>query len=121
MQALEESLLPEFIQKSIYGFGFRGKELGTLCVDGMTIEYDDGLPPYSKLRSVWVGEEPLDPEKEYIVGTIDMFTFGIGYLSLAQGTDIVYYLPEFLRKVLAELLLGFRGGSAIQTPRWRTL
>ncbi|MNG28233.1 hypothetical protein D3C85_1864510 [compost metagenome] len=33
-----------------------------------------------------------------------MFTFGVGYLSLKQGTEIRYYLPEFIRDLLADAL-----------------
>ncbi|TVY07401.1 bifunctional metallophosphatase/5'-nucleotidase [Paenibacillus cremeus] len=100
IQALEESLLPEFQEKPIYGFGFRGKVLGSLSVDGMEIEYEPQGEPYHKVRSIRVGAEHLVPEREYTVGMIDMFTFGIGYMSLSQGTKIEYFLPEFLRDVL---------------------
>jgi 5'-nucleotidase len=30
-----------------------------------------------------------------------MFTFGSGYLSLKNGTEVDYLLPEFLRDILA--------------------
>ncbi|ULL14314.1 bifunctional metallophosphatase/5'-nucleotidase [Paenibacillus sp. H1-7] len=100
LQALEESLLPEFQEKPIYGFGFRGKVLGMLNVDGLSIHYDGTALPYSKIKSVWIGGEPLVPDRTYKVGTLDMFTFGIGYLSLSKGTDVKYFLPEFLRDII---------------------
>lgn len=100
LRALEESLLPEFMEKPIFGFGFRGKVLGTLCVDGLTVRYDPEGPAYAKIRRVLVGDGELEPQRTYTVGTLDMFTFGIGYLSIAEGTDIEYFLPEFLRDVL---------------------
>lgn len=104
LQALEESLLPEFMDKPLYGFGFRGKVLGTLCVDGMSISYDPQGEPMAKIHSVYVGTQPLEPARSYVVGTIDMFTFGIGYLSISQGTERQFFLPEFLRDVLLEQL-----------------
>ncbi|MBB3108301.1 2',3'-cyclic-nucleotide 2'-phosphodiesterase (5'-nucleotidase family) [Paenibacillus phyllosphaerae] len=103
-QALEESLLTEFKEKPIRGFGFRGLVLGTLAVDGLEIDFDPDAPPYEKITAIHVDGAELDLERNYIVGTIDMFTFGVGYLSIKSGTDIQYYLPEFIRGVLAEQL-----------------
>ncbi|OCT11657.1 metallophosphoesterase [Paenibacillus pectinilyticus] len=103
-QALEESLLDEFMEKPIRGFGFRGEVLGVLCVDGITVQVDATRPPYERILAVHVGEAELDLERSYLVGTIDMFTFGSGYLSLSRGQQIVYMLPEFIRDVLADQL-----------------
>ncbi|MDF2960186.1 MAG: YunD [Paenibacillus sp.] len=104
LQALEESLLPEFMEKPLYGFGFRGKVLGMLNVDGLHVEYDAGAPAYSKINRVWVGSELLTAAKEYRVASIDMFTFGVGYHSLSKSAQVQYFLPEFLRDIMqAEL------------------
>ncbi|MEW9698278.1 bifunctional UDP-sugar hydrolase/5'-nucleotidase [Paenibacillus sp. SI8] len=104
LQALEESQLGEFMEKPIRGFGFRGEVLGILCVDGMRVEVDSSRPPYQRIIAVTVGDEPLQPERDYVVGTIDMFTFNSGYLSLGLGTNIEYILPEFIRDVLVSQL-----------------
>ncbi|CAG7631301.1 bifunctional metallophosphatase/5'-nucleotidase [Paenibacillus allorhizosphaerae] len=103
--ALEQSLLPEFMDKPLFGFGFRGKVLGCLCVDGMDIEYDPQAEPYRKIRNVAVGGRPLLSEQLYAVGMIDMFTFKIGYESLSEGTEVQFFLPEFIRDVLLRELL----------------
>ncbi|MGQ8871443.1 bifunctional metallophosphatase/5'-nucleotidase [Paenibacillus sp. TSA_86.1] len=99
-EALEQSLLEEFISKPIVGFGFRGRILGTLCVDGMEVRYDPSAPAYDKIQSILVNHIPIEEQREYIVGTLDMFTFNVGYPSLAQGSNIQYYLPEFIRDLL---------------------
>ncbi len=104
LQAFEESLQSEYTGKPIRGFGFRGEVLGMLHVDGVRIHYDRKLPPMKQITAVYVNHEPLELEREYLVGTIDMFTFGVGYLSLSQGTEITYRLPEFLRDVLCTQL-----------------
>jgi len=104
LQALEESLLPEFQSKPIRGFGFRGEVLGILCLDGLTVRYDPEGKPMRKIREVLVNGEALDPERSYTVGMIDMFTFGVGYLSLHEATDVEYLLPELLRDILGEEL-----------------
>jgi 5'-nucleotidase len=119
LQALEESLLKDFSEKRIRGFGFRGEVLGVLSVDGLQIEYDPTAPDYNKIYLVQVQGAALEPEREYVVGTIDMFTFGVGYLSLQRGKHIEYLLPEFLRDVLAGSLCddALREGS--KEIRWR--
>ncbi|MBP1963705.1 bifunctional metallophosphatase/5'-nucleotidase [Paenibacillus aceris] len=104
LQALEESLLREFMEKPIRGLGFRGEVLGVLSVDGMTVKVDSSRAPYERVIAVHVGDELLDIGRDYVVGTIDMFTFGSGYLSLSRGRDVVYMLPEFIRDILAREL-----------------
>ncbi|MFD0716444.1 bifunctional metallophosphatase/5'-nucleotidase [Paenibacillus sp. GCM10027626] len=120
-EALEQSLLPDYIEKPIRGFGFRGSVLGTLAVDGLAIAWNPAREPDQKIVAIEVNGQPLEAEREYIVGTIDMFTFGIGYESIKTGTDIQYYLPEFIRGVLAEQL---KSSTAIQDShltRWRII
>jgi 2',3'-cyclic-nucleotide 2'-phosphodiesterase (5'-nucleotidase family) len=99
-QALEESLIDEFYEYPIRGFGFRGQVLGVLCVSGIIIEYNPVGERFNKISNVQINGEPLDEERMYRVGMIDMFTFGIGYTSLSQGVDTHYYLPEFIRDIL---------------------
>lgn len=104
LQAIEASIRPEFIHRRIFGFGFRGEVLGTLCLDGVAVELAKGTAANGarvrKVAKVTVGGEPLKPERWYRVGTIDMFTFKVGYETLALGEEIQFYLPEFLRDLL---------------------
>jgi hypothetical protein len=116
--ALEQSLLDEFTGKPIRGFGFRGKVLGTLCLDGIEVEYDPAGDAYRKIRSVRVNGQPLQPDRRYAVGTIDMFTFGIGYRTLGEGGDAQYFLPEFIRDVLERQLKDPAEMSRSKTARW---
>lgn len=102
--ALEQSLLSEYYDKDIYGYGFRGKVLGGICVDGIEIIYNSELPDYHKILQIIVQGVPLQLEKQYSVGTLDMFTFGIGYEGLQVGEDKVYFLPQFLRDLLKQEL-----------------
>ncbi|AZN40208.1 bifunctional metallophosphatase/5'-nucleotidase [Paenibacillus albus] len=116
--SLEEALLPEYIDKPIRGFGFRGLVLGTLAVDGLTIEYVPGNPALHRIVSILVNGEPLQDDRLYIVGTIDMFTFGIGYEKLKNGQEISYYLPEFIRGVLEQELQNKEAIAASRHKRW---
>jgi len=117
-QALEEALLADWIERPIRGYGFRGERLGTLAVDGLTIVYDPGGPPFGKLRDVTAAGEPLRDDRLYTVGTIDMFTFGVGYESLKLGTDIRLYLPEFIRDILAVELADAASVADAHRSRW---
>lgn len=118
-QALEESLLESFIHMAIKGFGFRGKVLGALCVDGMEIHYDPQAPDYGKLTQVFIQGKPLQDDDFYTIATIDMFTFGVGYMSLKEGTDIEYYLPEFIRDLLTVKLNDQDAVHSSFVPRWK--
>ncbi|NIK69984.1 MULTISPECIES: bifunctional UDP-sugar hydrolase/5'-nucleotidase [unclassified Paenibacillus] len=119
--ALEEALLPSFTGMPIKGYGFRGEVLGTLAIDGMEVEYDPSLPEFHRILSIRVNGEPLSDERDYVVGCIDMFTFHIGYLSLGQATEVSYYLPEFIRDLLAAELREGNGITACHQERWRIL
>lgn len=99
-EALEQCLLPEYTDKPIIGFGFRGNILGTLCVDGLEITFDPDGSPYERIRSISLDGEPLGGEEEIVIGTLDMFTFNVGYPPLAQGTETSYRLPEFIRDLI---------------------
>ncbi|GFR38648.1 putative metallophosphoesterase YunD [Insulibacter thermoxylanivorax] len=103
-EALEQSLLREYQAMPIRGYGFRGEVLGTLCVSGLQIEVDHAKPEMHKIQRILIRGKELADEQEVVVGTIDMFTFGLGYLSLSRGREIEYYMPEFLRDVLMNLL-----------------
>lgn len=118
-QALEESLLASFQQRPIRGFGFRGKQLGTLAIAGMHIAYHPEAPPYKKITDICVGREALRDDKVYRVATIDMFTFGIGYPSFKEGEHIEFFLPEFLRDLLANQLQRADHIKESFRPRWQ--
>lgn len=99
-EALEQSLLETYIYLPIVGFGFRGEKLGNLAVDGLEIVVERTNPPMEKITSILVNGSPIDLDQYYRVGTIDMFTFRVGYKSLANYQDATYYLPEFIRHVI---------------------
>jgi hypothetical protein len=101
---LEESLLEEFQQFRFQGYGFRGEVLGGLSVDGLEVLYDPQAPPMQRIREIRVDGSQLDDEKSYLLGTLDLFTFGVGYKRLREGMHMEFYLPSFIRDVLAPVL-----------------
>lgn len=118
LQALEESLLDDYVHMPIYGNGFRGKRLGGLCLDGLEVSWNPEAEPYHRIIRAKAGGKPLDADREYLVGTGDMFTFGTGYLSLKEGREIQYYLPDFLRHVLMKELNNPQALRDCRQPRY---
>jgi hypothetical protein len=116
---LEESLQLAFQEKPILGYGFRGKLLGTLCTDGLEVEYDLLAADDHRIKRIWVKGNLLKPDQMYRVGTIDMFTFGIGYMSLMQGEDIEFSMPEFLRDILVKELEDPSALAKSRERHWR--
>jgi 5'-nucleotidase len=119
IRALEESLLPEFYELHIRGFGFRGQVLGTICLDGAEVTVDPTRAPFNRVTHVQVNGEPLDEDRFYSVGTLDMFTFGVGYLSLKEGQVVRYFVPEFIRDVLSQALNQEAWIKDCRRSRWR--
>jgi 5'-nucleotidase len=104
LSILEESLDEAMIHKQMRGFGFRGKVIGWLSVDGAEVFYNPHAPLGKRIEHVDIMGVPLQKERLYTVGTIDMFTFGIIFPIFKQGTELQFYLPEFLRDVLQKQL-----------------
>lgn len=119
--ALEQSLLPEYYDKPLRGYGFRGEVLGMLAVDGLEITYDPKKPSMGKLASVLVNGELLDDDLLYRVGSIDMFSFRAGYECLAEGEDYRFFLPEFIRDVLGKELGDSVALKACKQAHWSSV
>ncbi|WP_168122090.1 bifunctional UDP-sugar hydrolase/5'-nucleotidase [Paenibacillus sp. HB172176] len=119
--ALEQSLLDEYRGKPIKGYGFRGEVLGMLAVDGLSITYDSARPAMERIASVKVNGIPLDDSKLYAVGSIDMFSFKIGYESLALAQSFHFFMPEFIRDVLERELANEGAITASFKSRWHSL
>jgi 5'-nucleotidase len=118
LRSLEESLLSDFQELEIRGFGFRGRVLGMLCLDGLEVKADLSQAPYHRVKEVRVNGELLDETRIYSVGTLDMFTFGVGYVGLKEGQDIRYFLPEFIRNALSHALNEEQWIKESRFPRW---
>lgn len=110
-QSLEESLSPDFTEMEIRGFGFRGKCLGNLAVSGLEIRIDLCQPFLHRICEIRFQDEKMEDDKEYLVTTVDMFTFGVGYTRLQEGKLIRIFMPEFIRELL---LAQFQKKNALQ-------
>lgn len=116
--ALEQSLTEAYVSKPIKGFGFRGEVLGMLALDGMLVAFDRNKPPMNRIVSIQVNDEPFDDDRLYEVGSIDMFSFKVGYESLAEAESFRYFLPEFIRDLLEKELGHGPSLMGCQQNRW---
>ena len=78
-------------------------EHGILQVSGMKIRYDIFEPVGSRVREVYIGRRPLDPEKTYTLTTVDYLAAGGDAFSpFKEGRNIMYGMA--LRDVLVSYL-----------------
>ncbi|MCC3355777.1 bifunctional metallophosphatase/5'-nucleotidase [Bacillus sp. REN16] len=97
-----QSNTEEMEKLRIKGLGFRGEVMGKMVYDGIEIEttkLSDGLVHITDIK---INGEELDPDKTYSIATIDMFTFGSLFPAIRDSKDKKYYMPEFLRDLLAK-------------------
>ncbi|PEB51215.1 bifunctional metallophosphatase/5'-nucleotidase [Bacillus pseudomycoides] len=98
---------PHMEQLEVKGFGFRGKVMGKMIYDGVEVIPDTIPGNKMLLEEVIINGEPLELNRIYTVGTIDMFTFGYLYPELSTISEKQYYMPELLRDVLTEMLITY--------------
>lgn len=94
-------------QLEVKGLGFRGKVMGKMIYDGIEVVPDTIPGNKVLLKEVLINGEPLEVERIYTVGTIDMFTFGYLYPELSTISEKRYYMPELLRDVVTEELMAY--------------
>lgn len=95
-RVIMKSQKQEYMYEHAQGLGFRGD------IFGGYILYNIGYIE-SEARYFINGEEIQDNE-EYILGTIDMYTFG-RYFPMLKELPTEYLMPEFLRDIFKEKLL----------------
>lgn len=115
---LEEALTEISIHRQVRGLGFRGKVMGWMCVDGMTVTYDREREEGNRILEILVNNKPLEPDRIYRVGTIDMFTFGWIFPQFREAERIQYFLPEFIRDVLSKELASKDARKRSRKVRW---
>ncbi|WP_436855248.1 bifunctional metallophosphatase/5'-nucleotidase [Staphylococcus caeli] len=97
-QVIIKSQKQEYIDEHAQGLGFRGD------IFGGYILYNLGFIE-SESRYFINGEE-IEDDRTYILGTVDMYTFGRYFPTLKEHA-IDYLMPEFLRDIFKEKLLEY--------------
>lgn len=115
---LQRSLEEEVQQLKIRGLGFRGEMMGMLSIDGIKVHYKQVSLTKKEIVMIEHDEELLQEEKVYDVATIDMLTFSRIFPELYQPQEVHYFMPEFIRDVLAYRLENGDISRAL-VKRWR--
>ncbi|GGK21999.1 putative metallophosphoesterase YunD [Caldalkalibacillus thermarum] len=101
---LDRSLEHDLQSLEIKGFGFRGERLGMLALNGLSVEYSPAESGDAVITNIFTANGPIDLHETYPVATVDMFTFGGIFPEIYEKNEIDYFLPEFLRDLLAARL-----------------
>ncbi|MGN8645297.1 bifunctional metallophosphatase/5'-nucleotidase [Gracilibacillus sp. HCP3S3_G5_1] len=87
------------------GFGFRGKVLGKFIFSGIEIDTEIDQNGIEHVTYVSMNGKEIEHNKVYLFATADMFTFGQMFPEIARSTTKKFYLPEFMRDLLADALI----------------
>ncbi|MBY8911272.1 bifunctional metallophosphatase/5'-nucleotidase [Bacillus sp. YC2] len=88
-------------QLRIKGLGFRGEVMGKMVYAGAEVQtdvLDDGV---THLINVKVNGEEIVEDRMYSVAVLDMFTLGKLFPYIRDAKEKQYFMPEFLRDLLA--------------------
>lgn len=88
----------EYLNEHAQGLGFRGN------IFGGYILYNLGF--IESESRYFINGEVINDDETYILGTIDMYTFG-RYFPTLKDQSIDYLMPEFLRDIFKEKLLEY--------------
>lgn len=104
MNVIHDSFRKEFIELKLTGYGFRGEVIGRMIFSGLEVttkvyEYGEEY-----VTQVTLNGENLEPSKIYSIVTADTFTFGRLLPEIAEARHKKYFVPEFLRDILAHTL-----------------
>ncbi|MDQ0177726.1 bifunctional metallophosphatase/5'-nucleotidase [Bacillus chungangensis] len=75
------------------GYGFRGKVMGCFVYDRIEIKESGAI--------IFINGVPIEEKRSYTLATTDMFSFGMFFPILHHAENTRYFLPEFLRDLMA--------------------
>ncbi|MFZ3576748.1 bifunctional metallophosphatase/5'-nucleotidase [Virgibacillus sp. DJP39] len=104
VEVIRASFTKEFMELKLKGFGFRGEVLGRMIFAGLEVETEVKKDGQEHVKNVTINNQPIDHNHTYHVATADMFTFGRLLPEIAKSESKRYFLPEFLRDLLARTL-----------------
>jgi 2',3'-cyclic-nucleotide 2'-phosphodiesterase (5'-nucleotidase family) len=104
LEVIRASFTKELMELKLQGFGFRGEVIGRMIFSGLAIETAIHHNGHEYVKSVLLDDKKIDPNQSYVVATADIFTFGRLLPEVAKSTRKDYFLPEFLRDLLAYTL-----------------
>nr|WP_155112398.1 bifunctional UDP-sugar hydrolase/5'-nucleotidase [Metabacillus mangrovi] len=100
LEVIRQASTEEMEQLKLKGLGFRGAVMGKMVYEGIEVKQKRMADGKKHVSSVTINGEPVDPEREYVIATVDMFTLGPLYPVIGQSPSKEYFMPEFLRDLL---------------------
>ncbi|MGY0693263.1 bifunctional metallophosphatase/5'-nucleotidase [Virgibacillus sp. FSP13] len=104
IEVVRASFTKELMELKLKGFGFRGEVIGRMIFSGLEIDTTMHKDGHESVKEVTFNHEQLDPDRIYSVAVADTFTFGRLLPEVAKSETKKYFLPEFLRDLLAYTL-----------------
>lgn len=102
VETVRASLSTSFTELKLKGFGFRGEILGEMIFSGIRVETAFHRNGDIYVKQVYTENGyPINPDKTYYVATADVFTLGQLLPEIARSAKKQYFVPEFLRDLLA--------------------
>ena len=101
LEVIRASFTKELMELKLQGFGFRGEVIGRMVFSGLEIGTVIQSNGHEYVKSVLLEDKPLHGDQTYTVAIADIFTFGRLLPEVAKSTRKDYFLPEFLRDLLA--------------------
>ncbi|SET34725.1 2',3'-cyclic-nucleotide 2'-phosphodiesterase/5'-or 3'-nucleotidase, 5'-nucleotidase family [Oceanobacillus limi] len=104
LEVIRVSLTRDFTELKLKGFGFRGVLLGRMSYAGLDITtgfHEDGS---EYMKEVTRNGKAIEPKTVYSLATADTFTFGRLLPEVAKSETKKYFVPEFMRDLLAATL-----------------
>lgn len=90
-EVIAMSMKHEHRDEIVKGFGFRGDLFGMYVWDNISYIQSE--------RAFFVGGKEIDNHKDYVLATLDMYTFGRFFPQFVQNKK-EYIMPEFLRDIM---------------------
>jgi len=104
LEVIRASFTKELMELELKGFGFRGEIIGRMVFSGLEIETEGYGTDQEYVKNVTAKGNPLESSKLYSLVVADTFTFGRLLPEVAKSPIKDYFLPEFIRDLLAQTL-----------------
>ena len=97
-EILQDMKAEKWEKLQVKGLGFRGTLMGKMISAGILLEKSGERDKY------YIHSKEIQPDQNYVVTVPDMLTFGNFFPSIYRATKKEYFLPEFMRNILADTL-----------------
>ncbi|MFC4404853.1 bifunctional metallophosphatase/5'-nucleotidase [Gracilibacillus xinjiangensis] len=104
IEVVRAAFKDELIHFALKGFGFRGKIIGKIIFSGIELDIHKDKQGIEHVKAVYQNGREIDHDKLYYLATADMFTFGKMFPEIARSEMKKFFLPEFMRDLLVDLL-----------------